>query len=52
MPINFRSATSRIKKELYEQYDKYCAKQGKTVHADLKDYIESVLSTALTLSAT
>lgn len=43
MPYNFKSATSRIKTEIYNQYDKYCAAKGKTMHMDLKEYIEGVL---------
>ena len=43
MKTYFQTASSRISKALYKEYDEYCAAKGKTIHMDLKEFIEQSL---------
>ena len=43
MPFQFKTASTRLKKEAWEKYNQKCAEKGVTPFTDLKQYIEEVL---------
>ncbi len=43
MPEIFRTASARIKKKAWEDYNELCAKEGMTIHTRLKGHIEKDL---------
>lgn len=43
LPFQFKTASTRIKREAWEEYNKVCAEKGITPFTDLKKYIESEL---------
>jgi len=43
MPQYYRTAATKLKKELYEQFQELCEKKGVTVNMLLKEHIEADL---------
>ena len=39
----YRTAASKLNKEIYEKYQKHVANKGVSIHMDLKKYIEAEL---------
>jgi len=43
LPKYFKTASSRISKEQYEEFEKYCLKHNCTIHTMLKEMIDEKL---------
>ena len=43
MPQYYRTAATKLKKELHDSFEEYCEKKGVTISALLKEHIEADL---------